>query len=75
MASKSKTVQQQAAKETVKPYSPEYTREELLTGAEVLFAVKPEVVTGAQFGSAKETYSIEETERLIRQFQQRKVQQ
>ncbi|TMV48106.1 hypothetical protein FE783_19325 [Paenibacillus mesophilus] len=53
---------------------PEYTREELLAGAETLFAVKPEVVTGALFGSAKETYSIEEMERLIRQFQQRKVQ-
>ncbi|MDF2726050.1 MAG: hypothetical protein K0Q59_5728 [Paenibacillus sp.] len=63
-----------AAATVATPYYPEYTREELLAGAESLFAVKPEVVIGALYGSEKETYSIEETQRFIREFQQRKVQ-
>ncbi|MEF3302398.1 hypothetical protein [Paenibacillus sp. GYB003] len=52
---------------------PAYTRDELLSSAAALFAVKPEVVTGALYGTDKSAYTIEETERLIRQFQTRKV--
>ncbi|GAA3410370.1 hypothetical protein ACFFNY_21890 [Paenibacillus hodogayensis] len=52
---------------------PAYSREELLEHAEVLFAIKPEVLAGALYGSDQGTYTIEETERYIRQFQQRKV--
>lgn len=66
---------QRLPKHTPQTGLPEYTREELLAGSEALFAVKPEVIAGALFGSSRNTYSIEETGRLIRQFQQRKVQQ
>ncbi|PYI52543.1 hypothetical protein [Paenibacillus flagellatus] len=54
--------------------SPAYTREELLANAEALFGVKPEVLTGALYGCEEQPLTIQQTERMIRQFQQRKVQ-
>lgn len=72
MANKKETPPQQEKARSAN--QPEYTRAELLGGGSSLFGVKSEVVAGALFGSAKETYSIEEMARLIRQFQQRKVQ-
>lgn len=69
-----KTLQQQTVDQTDSVIQPEYTREELLAGSEALFAVKPEVLSGALHGNAALSLTIEETGRLIRQFQQRKVQ-
>jgi len=69
-----KSAQQQAADQAEQSERPAYTREELLAGVEALFAVKPEVLTGALHGNTKSALTIEETGRLIRQFQQRKVQ-
>lgn len=73
MASKKEVPQQPAGSPDPVVRAASYTRDELLLNAEALFAVKPEVVTGALFGSVRETYTIQETERLIRQFQTRKV--
>lgn len=62
-----------AAEQSPRPAPQTYTREELLANAEALFAVKPEVVAGALHGFRNDRLTIDETERKIRQFQQRKV--
>ncbi|MGG4479491.1 hypothetical protein [Paenibacillus xylanilyticus] len=52
---------------------PQYTRAELMNHAEALFAVKAEVLHGALYEAAQQTFSIEETQVRINQFMKAKV--
>ncbi|GAB1157478.1 hypothetical protein YWY31_35030 [Paenibacillus illinoisensis] len=52
---------------------PQYTRAELMYHAEALFAVKAEVLHGALYEAAQQTFSIEETQVRINQFMKAKV--
>ncbi|MBE7681103.1 MULTISPECIES: hypothetical protein [Paenibacillus] len=52
---------------------PQYTRVELMNHAEALFAVKAEVLHGALYEAAQQTFSIEETQVRINQFMKAKV--
>lgn len=56
-----------------KQTAPRYTRAELMNHAEALFAVKAEVLNGALYEAAQETFSIEETQERINQFMKAKV--
>ena len=60
---------------TVKSKQPDlqYTRAELMNHAEALFAVKAEVLHGALYEAAQQTFSIEETQVRINQFMKAKV--
>ncbi|WP_247901210.1 hypothetical protein [Paenibacillus pabuli] len=51
----------------------QYTRAELMNHAEALFAVKAEVLYGALYEAAQETFSIEEAKERINQFMKAKV--
>ncbi|MEC0123691.1 hypothetical protein [Paenibacillus pabuli] len=53
--------------------APQYTRAELINHAEALFAVKAEVLYGALYEAAQETFSIEEAQVRINQFMKAKV--
>lgn len=52
---------------------PQYSRAELMNHAEALFAVKAEVLYGALYEAAQETFSIEEAKERINQFMKAKV--
>ncbi|WP_256984863.1 hypothetical protein [Paenibacillus taichungensis] len=52
---------------------PQYTRAELMNHAEALFAIKAEVLYGALYEAAQETFSIEEAKEHINQFMKAKV--
>lgn len=52
---------------------PQYTRAELMNHAEALFAIKAEVLYGALYEAAQETFSIEEAQERINQFMKAKV--
>ncbi|SHN74677.1 hypothetical protein SAMN04487896_3522 [Paenibacillus sp. ov031] len=56
-----------------KQAAPQYTRGELMNHAEALFAVKAEVLYGALYEAAQETFSIEEAKERINQFMKAKV--
>ncbi|WP_256863630.1 hypothetical protein [Paenibacillus sp. RU5A] len=56
-----------------KQATPQYTRAELMHHAEALFAVKAEVLYGALYEAAQETFSIEEAKERINQFMKAKV--
>ncbi|MEK4434213.1 MULTISPECIES: hypothetical protein [Paenibacillus] len=56
-----------------KQADPQYTRAELMNHAEALFAVKAEVLHGALYEAAQQTFSIEETQVRINQFMKAKV--
>lgn len=56
-----------------KQAAPRYTRAELMNHAEALFAVKAEVLHGALYEAAQETFSIEEAKERINQFMKAKV--
>lgn len=56
-----------------KQTDPQYTRAELMNHAEALFAVKAEVLHGALYEAAQQTFSIEETQVRINQFMKAKV--
>ncbi|PWW45177.1 MULTISPECIES: hypothetical protein [Paenibacillus] len=56
-----------------KQATPQYTRAELMNHAEALFAVKAEVLYGALYEAAQETFSIEEAKERINQFMKAKV--
>jgi len=56
-----------------KPAAPQYTRAELMNHAEALFAVKAEVLYGALYEAAQQTFSIEETQARLNQFMKAKV--
>lgn len=53
--------------------APKYTRAELMNHAEALFAVKAEVLHGALFEAAQQTFSIQEVRESINQFMKAKV--
>lgn len=50
-----------------------YLRDELLVNAEALFGVKPEVVVGALYGNSEDSFTVDELQKLIEDFLQRKV--
>ncbi|PIH59525.1 hypothetical protein [Paenibacillus sp. LK1] len=56
-----------------KQAAPQYTQAELMNHAEALFAVKAEVLYGALYEAAQETFSIEEAKERINQFMKAKV--
>ncbi|WP_236703622.1 hypothetical protein [Paenibacillus xylanivorans] len=56
-----------------KQAAPQYTRAELMNHAEALFAVQAEVLYGALYEAAQETFSIEEAQERINQFMKAKV--
>ncbi|SDL23624.1 hypothetical protein SAMN05428961_104360 [Paenibacillus sp. OK060] len=56
-----------------KQTAPQYTRAELMNHAEALFAVKAEVLYGALYEVAQETFSIAEAKEHINQFMKAKV--
>ncbi|MBU5441210.1 hypothetical protein [Paenibacillus sp. MSJ-34] len=60
------------AKKNEAPPAPAYPINELLAKAEVLFAVKPEVLAGAIYDRISEM-TIDEAAKLIHEFMKRKV--
>ncbi|MDK8191528.1 hypothetical protein QP794_15685 [Paenibacillus sp. UMB7766-LJ446] len=56
-----------------KQAAPQYSRAELMNHAEALFAIKAEVLYGALYEAAQETFSIEEAQERINQFMKVKV--
>lgn len=50
-----------------------YSREEILSHAEALFGVKPEVVDGALHGNAQTEFTVDEVRKLIDSFLKRRV--
>ncbi|WP_084665619.1 hypothetical protein [Thermanaeromonas toyohensis] len=53
--------------------NPKYSREELISNAEVLFGVKPEVLAGALYGNDRKEFTIDEMRQLIKAFLERRV--
>ncbi|WP_068616439.1 hypothetical protein [Paenibacillus tuaregi] len=51
----------------------QYSIEELSEKSEALFHVKPEVLAGALYGTAREKYSVLESAELVQQFLKAKV--
>ncbi|TCZ70971.1 hypothetical protein E0485_23065 [Paenibacillus albiflavus] len=58
---------------TKKQAAPKYSKEELVSHAQVLFNCQPEVVVGALSDNTQDDYTIEEVQTLIQQFNQRMV--
>jgi hypothetical protein len=56
-----------------KQAAPQYSRAELMNHAEALFAIKAEVLYGALYEAAQETFSIKEAQERINQFMKAKV--
>lgn len=56
-----------------KQAAPQYSRAELMNHSEALFAIKAEVLYGALYEAAQETFSIEEAQERINQFMKAKV--
>lgn len=52
-----------------------YTKEELMTHSQELFACTPEVLIGALHGKTETAFTIDETKQFIQNFLQRKVQE
>lgn len=50
-----------------------YLREELLTNAEAIFNVKPEVIAGALHGNKQAEFTVDEMRKLIDSFLKRRV--
>jgi len=52
---------------------PVYTRDELLANSVALFGVRPEVVAGALCGSDKKEFTVQDLQKIIDQFLNRRV--